>query len=547
MMADNSIDAIVTDPPYDLISGSRGGSGRSNNPDTPAGRHGSRAGGFMGLSWDATGVAFDPATWREALRVLQPGGHVLAFGGTRTYHRMVSAMEEAGFEVRDCVVWLYAQGFPKSLNVSAAIDKQGGGRFGEIRAWLRARVKTLGLTYREIDAALGNENSHKASHYLDNSQPQIPSSEDWAVLQRLLQIDEETDRPPDYSDFERQIVGHRPVQPGVAFSSEGPSELPVTLPATAEAARWEGWGTSLKPSFEPIVLCRKPFKGTVASNVLEHGTGALNIGACRIGRAADDVPGWHQTGAKGSEGYQGSDTFKIHDMSAEEIQKRCGSKGRWPANAILSHSDRCQLVGTRKVKGCLAEVIQGGKDGGGFDVGSSDGTRHTVFEGYGDADGMEEVDEYACVPGCPVRMLEDQAGNRKSGKAHVLRRRDSLREKTSGWGMRRDSNAGHLYGDQGGASRFYYCPKPSKREKTAGLEAGMLSHPTTKPVELCRYLCRLITPPGGTVLDMFAGSGTTGVAALREGFQFLGIEAEEDYYQMMRARLAHTAKETEEC
>lgn len=283
----------------------------------------------------------------------------------------------------------------------------------------------------------------------------------------------------------------------------------------------------LKPACEHWIKVRKPFQGTVAQNVAIYGTGALNIRACEIGRASDDVPGWHQSGAKGSEGYLGSDTYKIHDMSPEEIQERRGDKGRWPAHLILSHSDLCVQVGTRKVKGCPAVVTQGGKDGGGYDPGSGDGTRRGTFEGYGDADGMEEVEEWACVPGCPVRMLDTQAGPRAAGH-HPKRRNGKSMWAGEGGGLNGNSGP-ERWMDSGSASRFFFQPKPSRRERDEGLlgvipchKCGGLEtkehddpegridektgtvrrikclrnpHPTLKGIALMQYLIRLITPP----------------------------------------------------
>lgn len=328
--------------------------------------------------------------------------------------------------------------------------------------------------------------------------------------------------------------------------------------------------SQIKPSTEMWWLVRKPTTLTYEENERQYGVGSLQIDACRIARAMDDVPGWHLTGAKGSAGFQDTDSFKIHDMTPEEIQERCGKKGRWPSDALFSHDERCIKVGTRKVKGCPAKVMQGGKDGGGYDPGSGDGSRHTVFEGYGDEAGLEEVDEFACVPSCPVRLLDSLSGYRKSGKAHILRR-----GKTTGKSMGYGSSSSALmevsdatYGDEGGISRcfttFHYSSKTAKSERNAGLfgvipcakcgqigtkkhedaETGktqpclLNDHSTVKSQALMRWLCRLCCPPGGQIVDPFMGSGSTGCAALQEGFKFLGIDRNERSYMIARARLA---------
>jgi len=343
-LPDCSVDAIVTDPPYEL--------------------------GFMGKKWDASGIAYDPTVWAECLRVLKPGGHLLAFGGTRTYHRMTVAIEDAGFEIRDSLHWLYGSGFPKSHNLK--------GEFG-------------------------------------------------------------------------------------------------------------GWGTALKPAHEPIVLARKPLVGTVAANVMAYGTGALNIDATRVA-APDGVPVFIQKGGPSQHAYgdglNGSQSTGAMDTTT----------GRWPANLILTHSPDC----------------------------------HTE-----------------CVSECPVAALNTQSGTTKS-----TARTGPPGGSTFGGGAM-NADTGTWYGDSGGASRFFtttewdpqidvpflYVAKPSRRERNAGLD-GTNGHPTVKPVALMRHLVRLVTPPGGTVLDPFLGSGTTAVAATLEGFAWIGCELTDDYLPIIEARVA---------
>ena len=301
-MEDNSVDSIVTDPPYGLS--------------------------FMGRKWDYDVPSVD--IWVECLRVLKPGGHLLAFAGTRTQHRMAVNIEDAGFEIRDMIAWVYGSGFPKSQNVGKAIDKAAG-----------AERKVVGT-------ASGARNGNGKNN--------------------------------DYG----------------AYGSAADGTFEVTAPATPEAQQWDGWGTALKPALEPVTVARKPFKGTVANNVLEHGTGAINIDECRVGN----------------------------------------SNGRWPANLIH--------------------------------------------------DGSEEVTE-----------LFPQAK-----------------------------------GFSGSAARFFYCAKANKKDREDGN-----SHPTVKPTDLMAYLCRLVTPPEGIVLDPFMGSGSTGKAAMREGFSFIGIERDPEYYAIAEGRV----------
>ena len=401
-MGSSSVDAIVCDPPYGLE--------------------------FMGKGWDrgVPGVEF----WRPAFRVLRPGGHLLAFGGTRTFHRLTCAIENAGFEIRDCLSWLYGSGFPKSLDVGKAIDRQRDDRdqVYRVTAWIRKAREEAGIGNAAIDEAFGF--SGMAGHWTSGaSQPAVPTLDQ---VPRLLQVLGNPEVPGEIAEllvtlngrkgepgeawFRREVLGTRAVPIGYAFAGAtygGDSSLTETndtAPATDAAKEWDGWGTALKPAWEPIILGRKPLEGTVASNVVEHGTGALNIDGSRIG--AETVTTRHTQKAKG--------TGETSEHS-----------GRWPANVLF--------------------------------------------------------DEAA------AGMLE-------------------------------------------GASRFFYTAKAatSERDTNGAVEN---SHPTVKPIALMGYLVNLVTPPGGVVLDPFAGSGSTGVAALRLGFDFIGIEQSEEYAKIAERRL----------
>jgi site-specific DNA-methyltransferase (adenine-specific) len=359
-LPDCSVDSIVTDPPYEL--------------------------GFMGKSWDNSGIAYNVKLWAECLRVLKPGGHLLAFSGSRTYHRMTVAIEDAGFEVRDQIMWLYGSGFPKSLNVGKAIDKAAG-FIGE----------TIGS--ETVDAGMQSGNLHAGRK------------------QNII---------------EREIKSLSP-----------------------EAQQWQGWGTALKPAHEPICVARKPLIGTVANNVLTYGTGALNIDGSRVEHSGDGIWGLTQNKDIGFGGGTAGNGYQTQKHPA----------GRWPANVIHDGSD---------------EVLEG---------------------------------------------FPNEAG------------------------------------------RYFYCSKASKSERNAGLEGlsksnrykkggvggtgGMRSvedaikakpvanfHPTVKPLALMRYLVKLVTPPNGTVLDPFLGSGSTAVAAILEGFEWIGCEMTEDYWPIIEARVA---------
>lgn len=414
-LPDNSIDAIVTDPPYEL--------------------------GFMGKKWDSSGIAYSVELWQECLRVLKPGGHLLAFGGSRTWHRLAVAIEDAGFEMRDSIAWLYGSGFPKSLDISKAIDKAAG-----------AERKVIG-EHPNAAGSLGN---------------------------------------------------------GVNMSGgQAQEEVMLTAPATDDAKKWAGWGTALKPAFEPVVVARKPLIGTVAANVLEWGVGGLNIDGSRIGIADDDKGGWRPNhyGQKYSYEKEGQFLEKVTGFIAKQHLQ-----GRWPANIIL--------------------------------------------------------DEYT------AGLLDEQSGISTS-LAHN-------RPQATKWGFgvnqdnskQYDYETGQTgYGDTGGASRFFYVAKASKKDRNEGLEglpeidkrAGLKNstpgsyqlndnaghpvkptqnfHPTVKPTALMEYLIKLVTPAGGTVLDPFTGSGSTGKAALLNGYKFIGIELTEEYLPIIEGRLKHAAEQ----
>lgn len=469
-LPDASVDAIVTDPPYEL--------------------------GFMGKKWDASGIAYDPEVWSQCLRVLKPGGHLLAFGGTRTYHRMTCAIEDAGFEIRDSLHWIYGSGFPKSLDVSKAIDKAAGAE-------------------RTVIGVVPWDNS--VNHF-------VPGEDHTQRVQRN-----------------------------------------VTAPATPAAAAAAGWGTALKPAHEPIVLARKPLAGTVAANVMEYGTGALNIDATRVG--TDTITTQHTQRPAGD---------AVVGRGATSSGATSTHNGRWPANIILTHSPECEQVGTtERAGGAGTRCTNRAPDGkclGHDNAGRS--TSGQTVHGPDTGTGTETVAVWNCVAGCPVATLNEQSGDLHPPGTRS-KRPDRGPFSTGVAPLERDA---HVIKDRGGASRYFtttewdpeldvpflYVAKPSRAERNAGLD-GMPErsaaeryetlhtlnadnqqrlpaanfHPTVKPVALIRHLIRLITPPGGTVLDPFLGSGTTAVAAILEGFNWIGCELTDDYLPIIEARVAH--------
>jgi DNA modification methylase len=384
-MPDNSVDSIVTDPPYGL--------------------------GFMGKKWDDLPPGEEWA--RECLRVLKPGGHMLAFGGTRTWHRLAVAVEDAGFEIRDSIAWMHGQGFPKNLDVSKAIDKRRTEDLepaADVARWLVARMAERGVTRRQVseyfDAA--NIAQQWTTHWTDGAvKPRVPRWNQWLELRQWLDLPDDMDAEvwrlngkkgaPGDAWGQREVLGMSDVlfgrKSGIGNATAGHHTVggtkaeayAVTAPATPEAVRWQGWGTSLKPAFEPVLVARKATVGTVVASVLQYGTGAINIDATRSG-------------------------------------------ARWPTNVVLDESQAERLA----------------------------------------------------------------------------------------------------------ESRYFYVAKPSKSERPI---VDGIAHPTVKPLALMQWLCRLVTPAGGTVLEPFAGSGTTVEAALIEGFDVIGIEREAEYLPLIQARI----------
>lgn len=479
-MEPESIDAIVCDPPYGLEfmgeEWDRLDAGDSRQPwrgemdpnaAHPAGRSLVRHGVGDSYGGDRAVQGRSMQEWHrrwaeQAFRLLKPGGHLLAFGGTRTYHRMVCGIEDAGFEVRDSIQWLYATGFPKSLNVASAIDERASRPGGDDASGAPA-----------LDEEAGTAGDAQAA---------------WNPAQ----------------DYEAK---------------------------TEQAKPWEGWGTALKPAHEPIVVARKPLVGTVAANVLGYGTGAINIDGCRIGTNGEQikVPQSDPTNRQGTVGrdlgISRADPDRFQAAQRASIEKT-NALGRWPANVVLSHAPGCKQVGTR------TDTFGGGaRASSGF----VSGYEHDGFAGHD-----VEVPVWDCVPGCPVGEIDRQSG------VSVSRRGRPRRGKAGdGWGM---ASTSAEYDDVGGASRFFYVAKADRAQRNAGLPRGQRNgHPTVKPLALMRHLVRLVTPPGGVVLDPFAGSGTTLLAALEEGLEAVGMERWAPFFDLACLRVKNHAVQQTLC
>lgn len=432
-MPDNSVDSIVTDPPYGLS--------------------------FMAKHWDVDVPSVD--IWKECLRVLKPGGHLLAFAGTRTQHHMATRIEQAGFEIRDMIAWVYGSGFPKSLDVSKAIAKRAGGDVAarDAISFMRDRREELGLSRPEFEHLIFGRSDGNVRNWEDGIS--LPKPGLWADIKRAMGLEV----TPFDAAMERgdEVIGSEGGDFGYQKNGARWDEARVIRAPVTEAARqWQGWGTALKPALEPITVARKPLEGTVAANVLEHGTGALNIDGCRVDATGD---------AQLAEKYASVQNAgrRENNVYGSDSRDRAGAAphqaGRFPANLIHDGSDEV-VAGFPRSKSCSTPSA-------------------------------------AKPEGAILRGARSQ---------------------------------GAIYrGEDGSAARFFYCAKASKKDRGEGNV-----HPTVKPTELMRYLLRLVTPPGGVVLDPFMGSGSTGKAAMLEGFRFIGCELSPEYAEIAKRRIAAT-------
>ena len=433
----NSVDSIVTDPPYEL--------------------------NFMGKSWDNQGVAFRKETWKKCFDVLKPGGYLLAFGGSRTFHRIACAIEDAGFEIRDTIMWLYGSGFPKSMNIANAVE---------------AKLTTGSANTKEFKNLDGDK----------------IASGGWGINKMKY---EQGDRPNNY-DLDSHLINSN-----VHYK-------------TNEGKKWKGWGTCLKPAFEPVIVARKPFSGSLVDNILEYGVGGLNIDGCRVPFEDTPNPATNplyrlNAGYKTTSDLGAGDSIVGFGTSKNETSQL----GRFPANVMLTY---------------------------------------------------DETDEEEVCSGFPNTVYNGGSGEKSvasglSGKVYM-----------GGWSH--DKAGEHLggLGDSGSAARYFYCAKASKKDRDEGLDGfreqrkagfgydrgymnageGMFKerktlkrniHPTVKPTELMQYLVRLVTPDGGTVLDPFNGSGSTGKAVMFEnkeknkGYKYIGVELDENYLKISKARI----------
>ena len=454
----------------------------------------------MSKGWDNAGISFQKETWQKCYEVLKPGGYLLAFGGSRTFHRIAVAIEDAGFEIRDTIMWLYGSGFPKSMNISKQIDKKGGNDYSrQFAKDLKQARKSRNLTMKYCDDKYCNGSTNWSWYEGRKDGCRVP---DYNTYLEIIKEFPELEKYRELiKEAEREVIGKK--ESGCFNSQEkdrytiGSSkslEVDITIPSTDLAKQWQDWGTALKPSFEPIIVARKPFKGSLVDNVIKNGVGGINIDECRVETTEINRKGGATT--NGNIGYKPS-TKTYND-------------GRFPANTILTYDD----TDFEEVCGGFPQS----KGKGHFPKNNKNGV--SIFN----TNNLEQEEKYLS--------------------------------------------------DSGSASRYFYCAKASKKDRDEGLEEfeekelnligqlpdGFVSsygnvrnkplpkkntHPTVKPTSLMQYLVRLVTPNGGTVLDPFNGSGSTGKAVMYENkernknYKYIGIELTEEYLPIAKARIEY--------
>jgi len=447
----DSIDSIVTDPPYGLTSIVKRFGSDDAKPSKEIYGGGSFARltkGFMGKEWDGSGIEYNVEAWKRCYEVLKPGGYLLAFGGSRTFYRIACAIEDAGFEIRDTVMWLYGSGFPKSMNISLAFDKAEG---------LQGQRGVGGFNV----GGLGEQENRKSKLY-------IGSTTDGS-------------KQEEYRDAKGE-----------------------------NAKKWKGWGTAIKPAFEPIIMARKPFNTSVTENLKKYGVGGVNIDECRIAFNGDK---W-----KNQKSGSTAKAFNLNEQQREAgtgvlagYECEANDNGRFPANVVFTYDDK-------DYNEVCGNLPSGGKNGS---IAKRYKMNNQVYGEYGEC------------------------------------------------------NTWDAYNDSGSAARYFYCAKASKRDRDEGLEQMNAkkcndgckkeidnafqrgetlrknTHPTVKPTDLMQYLIRLVTPEGGTVLDPFNGSGSTGKAVMYENkdrnknYKYIGIEMTEEYLPIAKARIEYVIDEEE--
>jgi DNA modification methylase len=559
-LPDNSADALVTDPPAGIgFMGRKWDKHHDYKARTARGREVEPFLHGLLPAWQGGFCTFIVDVASECLRVLKPGARGVVWALPRTQYLTSLGLATAGFEITDVTAHMFGNGFPKSLNIGKAIDKAAGGSPATMASDLLAARRSVGMSRADVaglvgctEASVRDWEEGRARTRGGHVEHIVPSVEYRTRLDALFSA---------HGTDARTVAGRTDVRAGdgsvLGLGHTGTIYGSATTPA---AIQWDGWGTALKPSREDWICVQKPREGTYAANVLKYGVGGLNIDACRVeGGAIANVCG----GTRRSGGIMG----KSSPLGGWEATHT----GRWPPNTVLTHSAECRVVGEHTAPGDARAGQDNGTRPGGFgDVGADNGDGRPA----GTLHGPETVPVYECAPDCPCARLADQAGVRKSGHMPAGTHRSAAIGGGSVYGKAWPNKVyKDTIGDKGTVARFFpqfepflYASKPSKKEKQAGCE-GLIpaqvdesrkdgdpggnnprnrggrklanNHPTVKGLQLMDWLCRLVTPPDGVVLDPFTGSGSTPVSALRCGFQFVGAEMSPDFVEIIKARVRH--------
>jgi DNA modification methylase len=616
-LSENSIDSCVTDPPYHLTSivkrfGAENAAPAQFGSD---GRYARASAGFMGKVWDGGDIAFDPDTWRAVYRVLKPGAHLLAMGGTRTYHRLACAIEDAGFEIRDCIQWLYGSGFPKSHDVSKGIDKRGGNSHltREISTAIKAARESRGMSTSECDKIFCGSTTNWSWFEGRPIGQRAPNVETFALIcaawPELLPFANAV------AEVEREVIGEnnnvfRSYQSTSINYEINSGSADITAPATDAARQWAGFGTALKPACEMIVLARKPLsEGTVAANVLRWGTGAINVDGCRI--HADDAQGGNYTVTRLKPGATLNKTGGNWRPENGGVEYNGEMKpGRWPANVIHDGSEEVVAAfpesdharGNTSPTKCGGYAFWGSGSPnhyGPIDSGDSGSAARFFYTAKADSDeritryvedvriewnsenGLRQVTLLVDTEQSLEKVIVVSPSMADSGwstflcgstitelfrraSKFIIRTTTSstIESKTWNWlttlrtresiaDVNYETANGGNHAENAGRGFWQITITVGRTESLPGAESvasgtplkisvsgRQHSHPTVKPLALLQYLIRLICPKGGTVLDCFAGTGTLGEAAWREGMSAVLIEREAEYCADIRRRMA---------
>lgn len=507
----NSIDSIITDPPYGLTSITKR-FGKENSAEAKYGKDGSfqrLSKGFMGKEWDGSGIEYNIDAWQKCYEVLKPGGYLLAFGGSRTFHRIACAIEDAGFEIRDTIMWIYGSGFPKSLDISKQIDKKGGNDYSKQFAKdLKEAREKRNLTMKYCDDKYCGGSTNWSWYEGRPNGVRVP---DYATYLKIIEEFPELEKYKDLiKEAEREVIGTTITNKTVYQNIGGDNiagEVDITIPKTELAKKWKGWGSALKPAYEPIIVARKPVENSIVDNVLKYGVGGINIDECRIS-TNDDLARCNGTD-KGMFGVGNNNKNKAQQCKEQGLEYG----GRFPSNVILTYDETD-----------FEEVC------GGMPIGKKNGSiskeykiNNQVYGEYGNCHTWEAYDD----EGSASRYFY-------CAKASKFDRDEGLEE----------LQAKQLYNGDGRYNSFEYFVKKDEEGNIINAERKNI-HPTVKPTNLMRYLVRLVSPKGATILDCFNGSGSTGKAVMLENkefkkdYKYIGIELTEEYLPITKARIEY--------